>query len=64
MKLKTSIFITIVASLLISGCSHFNAGTPMNANTNPGIYFEISVTDMQRAKAFYEAVFRACHQFG
>ena len=36
----------------------------MNANTNPGIYFEISVTDMQRAKAFYEAVFRACHQFG
>lgn len=24
---------------------------------NPGIYFEIPVKDMQRAKAFYEAVF-------
>ncbi len=29
----------------------------MSANKNPGIYFEIAVTDMQRAKAFYEAVF-------
>lgn len=29
----------------------------MSAKTNPGMYFEIAVTDMPRAKAFYEAVF-------
>ncbi|MCE2993683.1 MAG: VOC family protein [Alphaproteobacteria bacterium] len=29
----------------------------MTTQKNPGIYFEIPVTDMQRAKAFYEAVF-------
>ena len=29
----------------------------MGNNKNPAIYFEIPVKDMQRAKAFYEAVF-------
>ncbi len=29
----------------------------MGTNKNPAIYFEIPVTDMPRAKAFYEAVF-------
>jgi predicted enzyme related to lactoylglutathione lyase len=29
----------------------------MARKTNPGTYFEIPVTDMTRAKAFYEAVF-------
>ena len=29
----------------------------MGTNKNPGVYFEIPVTDMLRAKAFYKAVF-------
>jgi predicted enzyme related to lactoylglutathione lyase len=29
----------------------------MRINKNPGIYFEIPVTNMPRAQAFYEAVF-------
>lgn len=29
----------------------------METNKNPGIYFEIPVIEMPRAKAFYEAVF-------
>lgn len=29
----------------------------MNAKVNPVIWFEIPVTDMERGKAFYEAVF-------
>ncbi len=57
MKPNNTIIIIIIASLLMSGCNNFNAGKPMSANKNPGIYFEIPVTDMPRAKAFYEAVF-------
>ncbi|MFO0456803.1 MAG: VOC family protein [Alphaproteobacteria bacterium] len=57
MKPHINKIITIAASILISGCSHFNGETTMRAQKNPAIYFEIPVTDMRRAKAFYEAVF-------
>ncbi|XVJ71462.1 MAG: VOC family protein [Rhizobacter sp.] len=48
----------IVASVvvLVSACS-IHESEKVNQKTNPALYFEIPVTDMTRAIAFYEKVF-------
>jgi uncharacterized protein len=57
MKLRNPIITNVITSLLIGGCNHFNVEKTMGVHKNPGIYFEIPVTNMQRAKMFYAAVF-------
>ena len=42
--------------VLISACS-LHEGDKVTQKTNPAMYFEIPVTDMKRAMAFYEKVF-------
>ena len=43
-------------AILISACS-LHEGDKVTQKTNPAMYFEIPVTDMKRAMAFYEKVF-------
>ncbi len=41
---------------ILSGCAQ-SKKEALNAMSNPGTYFEIPVTDFERAVGFYEAVF-------
>lgn len=50
------LFSLIFMVLLLTACST-NETTAMMRKQNPALYFEIPVIDMQRAMAFYRAVF-------
>lgn len=57
-KISSNLVSGIVASftIFISGCS-IHQDVNMAKKTNPAMYFEIPVTDMKRAMAFYKTVF-------
>ncbi len=63
-KTKGKAILAIIASvaMLVSACSIYQR-KEMVRKANPAMYFEIPVTDMKRAVAFYQQVFGFDFQF-
>lgn len=50
-------YVLIASTLVLSGCTKENNSERSKRVKNPVVYFEIPVTDIDRASAFYEKVF-------
>jgi uncharacterized protein len=57
MKATFTNVLLIVFLFVTGGCVHTGSEREMKTNNNPGVYFEIPVSDMKRAMAFYSFVF-------